>query len=111
MKTHDPFLRHLSGSFDRACVWCTLAFVFTVLAWTATWTRGLGLPPLDGLHILASAIAGRDTDRTVLTLLALCVSLGVATASLFSGWLFRRWQRRSQLDLLRVRGARWEGEQ
>jgi hypothetical protein len=111
MKTHDPFLRHLSGCVDRLCVWCTLAFAFTALAWAATWIRGLGLAPIDGLRVLASALTNRDTDRTALTLLALCILVGIATATLVSGWLFRRWQRRSELDLLRLRGARWENEQ
>lgn len=110
MRTHDPFLRHLSAAVDRTFVWAVLAVVLTALAWTATWERGLGLPALDGWRVLGMALLGRDTDRTALTLLALCVTLGMTGASVIGGWLFSRWRRRAELDVLRVRGARWEGD-
>lgn len=111
MRTHDAFLRHLLGAVDRALVWSVLAMVLSALAWTAAWERGLGLPVLDGLRVLGRALLGRETNRTALTLLVLCASLGIAGASLVGGWLFRRWQRRAELDVVRVRGARWEGDQ
>ena len=38
----------------------------------------------------------------------LCIALGIAEAGLVSGWLFRRWRRRAELDVTRLRGARWE---
>jgi hypothetical protein len=110
MKTHDPFLRHVFAALDRAAVWCVLAFVVTALAWTAAWEGGLGLPALDGWRMLALALSGRSADRTALTLLALCAALGLSTATVIGGWLFRRWQRRAQLDVLRLRGSRWEND-
>ena len=110
MKSHDPFLRHVFGALDRAAVWCMLAVVITALAWTATWERGLGLPALDGWRLLASALSGRGVDRTALTLLALCAALGLSAATVIGGWLFRRWQQRAQLDVLRLRGSRWEND-
>lgn len=110
MRTHDAFLRHLLGAVDRALVWAVLAVVLSALTWTAAWERGLGLPALDGLRVLGLALLGRETDRTALTLLALCVALGVTGATLVGGWLFRRWKRRAEVDLVRLRGARWEGE-
>ncbi|MBW0170712.1 MAG: hypothetical protein ACT6SF_00400 [Hydrogenophaga sp.] len=111
MRTQDAFLRHLLGSLDRAVVWTVLAVVLSALVWTAVWDRGLGLPVLDGWSVLGLAMLGRETDRTALTLLVLCVALGITGASLVGGSLFRRWHRRAQLDVARLRGARWEGEQ
>ena len=110
MKTHDPFLRHVFGAFDRAAVWCVLAVAITALAWTAAWERGLGLPALDGWRLLASALTGRGADRTALTLLALCAAFGLSGATVIGAWLFRRWQRRAQIDVLRLRGSRWEND-
>lgn len=110
MKTQDPFLRHLLAAVDRALVWTVLAVVLAALAWTVTWERGLGQPAIDGWRLLASVLLGRPVERTALTLLALCVALGVAGATLVGSWLFRRWRRRAELDVLRVRGARWEGD-
>ena len=111
MKTHDPFLRHLLAAVDRALVWTVLAVALTALVWTATWERGLGQPAIDGWRVLGLALLGKHTDRTALTLLALSAALGIAGASLVGGWLFRRWHRRADLDVLRLRGARWEGDQ
>ena len=108
MTTQDPFLRHLFSALDRAVVWVSLAVVLTALAWTAVWDRGLRLPVLDGWHVLGLALLGRETDRTALTLLVLCALVGVMGATLLGGWLFRRWQRRAELDVMRLRGARWE---
>jgi hypothetical protein len=110
MRTHDPFLRHLLGAVDRALVWAVLAVVLAALAWTVTWERGLGLPVLNGWRLLGLALLGRETDRTVLTLLVLCAAVGVLSASLLGVWLFRRWRRRAELDAARLRGARWEGD-
>ena len=110
MRTHDPFLRHLLAALDRTFVWTVLAIVLTALAWTAAWERGLGLPAQDGWRLLGQAILGQATDRTALTLLALCAALGMASASLVGSWLFRRWRRRAKLDVLRLRGSRWEGD-
>jgi len=110
MKTHDPFLRHLLGALDRVAVWCVLALVITALAWTAAWERGLGLPALDGWRLLVSALAGSNVDRTTLTLLGLCAAVGICGATVVGGSLFRRWQRRAQLDVLRLRGSRWESD-
>lgn len=110
MKTHDPFLRHVLSALDRAAVWCVLAVVITALAWTAACERGLGLPVLDGWRLLASALTSQGADRTALTLLALCAAIGLAGATVIGGWLFRRWQRRAQLDVLRLRGSRWEND-
>lgn len=110
MRTHDAFLRHLRGALDRALVWAVLAVVLSALTWTAAWERGLGLPVLDGLRVLGLALLGRETDRTALTLLVLCAALGVTGATLVGGWLFRRWQRRAELDVTRLRGARWESD-
>jgi len=110
MRTHDPFLRHLLSVLDRTFVWAVLTVVLTGLAWTATWERGLGLPVLDGWRVLASAVLGRETDRTTLTLLALCGAIGMAAATVIGGWLFRRWQRRAALNVVRLRGARWEND-
>lgn len=111
MRTHDAFLRHLLGAVDRALVWVVLAVVLSALTWTAAWERGLGLPTLDGWRVLGLALLGRETDRTALTLLVLCVLVGVMSATLLGGWLFRRWQRRAELDVVRLRGARWESDQ
>lgn len=111
MKTHDAFLRHLLGALDRILVWAVLAVALTALAWTTTWERGLGLPALDGWRVLGIALLGREVDRTALTLLVLCAALGIAGASLVGGWLFRRWQRRAELDVTRLRGTRWESDQ
>lgn len=111
MKTHDPFLRHLLAAVDRALVWTVLAVALTALVWTAIWERGLGQPAIDGWRVLGLALLGKYTDRTALTLLALSAALGIAGASMVGGWLFRRWHRRADLDVLRLRGARWEGDQ
>ncbi len=111
MKTHDPFLRHVSSALDRAVVWCVLSVVIAALAWTAAWERGLGLPALDGWRLLASTLAGRGVDRTAQTLLVLCAALGLLGATTISGWLFRRWKQSAQLDVLRLRGSRWENDQ
>lgn len=111
MRTHDPFLRHLLAAVDRCVVWTVLAIVITILAWTAAWERGLGIPALDGWQLLTGALLGRAIDRTALTMLVLCAGLGVTCATLVSGWMLRRWQRRAALDVLRLRGSRWESEQ
>jgi hypothetical protein len=95
---------------DRALVWAVLAVVLSALTWTAAWERGLGLRALDGWRVLGLTLLGRKTDRTALTLLVLCVLVGVMGATLVGGWLFRRWRRRAELDVLRLRGARWEGD-
>lgn len=110
MRTHDAFLRHLLGAFDRAMVWTVLAVVLSAVTWTAAWERGLGQPALDGWRLLGLALLGRETNRTALTLLVLCALAGVMGATLAGGWLFRRWRRRAELDVLRLRGARWEGD-
>jgi hypothetical protein len=110
MRTHDAFLRHLLGAVDRALVWAVLAIALSALTWTAAWERGLGLRALDGWRVLSLALLGRETDRTALTLLVLCVLVGVMGATLLGGWLFRRWQRRAEMDGVRLRGARWEGD-
>lgn len=110
MSTHDPFLRHLLSAVDRALVWVVLTVVLTALTWTAVWDRGLKLPVLDGWHVLGLVLLGREPDRTALTLLVLCALDGVMGAALVGGWMFRRWQRRAELDVLRLRGARWEGD-
>jgi hypothetical protein len=110
MKTHDAFLRHLLSAFDRAAVWTALAVVLSAVTWTAAWERGLGLRALDGWRVLGLALLGRETDRTALTLLVLCALVGVMGATLVGGWLFRRWQRRAELDVMRLRGARWESD-
>lgn len=110
MRTHDAFLRHLLSAVDRATVWTVLAVVLSALTWTAAWERGLGLPTLDGWRMLGLALLGRETDRTALTLLVLCCLVGVMGATLVGGWLLRRWRRRAELDVLRLRGARWEGD-
>lgn len=110
MRTHDAFLRHLLGAVDRVLVWAVLAVALSVLTWTAIWERGLGLPAMDGWRVLGLALVGRETDRTVLTLLVLCALLGVMGATLVGGSLFLRWKRRAELDVLRLRGARWEGD-
>lgn len=110
MRTHDAFLRHLLGAVDRALVWAALTVVLSALTWTAVWEWGLGLPALDGWRVLGLALLGRETDRTALTLLVLCALVGVMGATLVGGWLFRRWQRRAELDVMRLRGARWEGD-
>jgi hypothetical protein len=110
MKTHDAFLRHLFGAVDRAVVWTVLAVVLSAVTWTAAWERGLGLPALDGWRVLGLALLGRETDRTALTLLVLCTLVGGMGATLLGGSLFRRWQRRAELNVMRLRGARWEGD-
>lgn len=110
MRTNDAFLRHLLGAVDRAMVWAVLAIVFSALAWTAAWERGLGLPALDGWRLLGLALLGHETDRTALTLLVLCAALGITGATLVGSWLFRRWQRRAELNVTRLRGARWESD-
>lgn len=110
MRTHDAFLRHLLGAVDRAVVWAVLSIVLSALTWTAAWERGLGLRALDGWRVLGLALLGRETNRTALTLLVLCLLVGVMGATLLGGWLFRRWRRRAELDVLRLRGARWEGD-
>lgn len=110
MRTHDAFLRHLLGAVDRVLVWSVLAVVLSVLTWTAAWERGLGLRPLDGWRVLGLALLGRETDRTALTLLVLCALVGFMGATLVGGGLFRRWQHRAELDVVRLRGARWEGD-
>lgn len=110
MRTHDAFLRHLIGAVDRALVWTVLAVVLSALTWTAAWERGLGLPALDGWRVLGLALLGRNTDRTALTLLVLCTLVGFMGATLVGGWLFRRWRRRAEIDVVRLRGARWEGD-
>lgn len=65
---------------------------------------------MNGWRVLGLALLGRETDRTALTLLVLCALVGVMGATLVGGWLFRRWQRRAELDMVRLRGARWEGD-
>ena len=110
MKTHDAFLRHLLSAVDRAAVWTALAVVLSAVTWTAAWECGLGLRALDGWRVLGLVLLGRETDRTALTLLVLCALVGVMGATLVGGWLFRRWQRRAELDVMRLRGARWEGD-
>jgi len=110
MRTHDAFLRHLLGAVDRALVWAVLAIVMSALTWTVAWERGLGLRALDGWRVLGLSLLGRDTDRTALTLLALCGLVGVMGATLVGVWLFRRWKRRAELNVARLRGARWEGD-
>ncbi|MCA3069669.1 MAG: hypothetical protein ING90_16885 [Rhodocyclaceae bacterium] len=110
MKAHDAFLRHLLGAVDRATVWTVLAVVLSAVTWTAAWERGLGLPALDGWRVLGLALLGRETDRTALTLLVLCALVGVMGASVAGGWPFGRWQRRAELDVMRLRGARWEND-
>lgn len=110
MKTHDAFLRHLLGAVDRAVVWTVLAVVLFAVMWTAAWERGLGLPALDGWRVLGLALLGRESDRTAMTLLVLCALVGAMNATLVGGWLFRRWQRRAELDVMRLRGSRWEGD-
>ena len=111
MRTHDAFLRYLLGAADRALVWTVLAIVLSGLTWTAIWERGLGLPALDGWRVLGLALLGRTIDRTALTLLLLSTLVGVMGATLVGGWLFRRWRRRAELDVVRLRGARWDGDQ
>lgn len=111
MRTHDAFLRYALSAMDRAFVWGVLAVVLAAIAWTATWERGLGLPALDGWRVLGLALLGRGVDRTALTLLVLCAALGIAGASIVGGWLFRRWQRRAELDVTRLRGVRWKSDQ
>jgi hypothetical protein len=110
MKTHDAFLRHLFGAVDRAVVWTVLAVALSAVTWTAACERGLGLTALNGWRVLGLSLLGRETDRTALTLLVLCALVGVMGATLVAGWLFRRWQRRAELDVLRLRGARWEDD-
>jgi len=110
MRTHDAFLRHLLSAVDRALVWALLAVVLSAVTWTVAWERGLGFPALDGWRVLGLALLGRETDRIALTLLTLCAALGIAGATLVGGWLFRRWKRRAELDVMRLRGARWEGD-
>lgn len=110
MRTNDAFLRHLLAAVDRTLVWATLAVVLTALAWTATWVRGLGQPALDGWRVLGSMLLGRGADRTSMTLLVLCAAVGVTAATVIGGWLFSRWRMRAELDVVRLRGARWESE-
>lgn len=110
MRTHDPFLRHILAAVDRAMVWTALAVVLTALVWTAAWERGLGQPVIDGWRVLGLALLGKPIDRTALTLLAMSAALGIAGACLIGGWMFRRWQRRADVDTTRLRGARWEGD-
>ena len=110
MRTHDPFLRHMLAAVDRVMVWTVLAVVLTALVWTAAWERGLGLHVIDGWRVLGLALLGKTSDRTALTLLAMSAALGITGASLIGGWLFRRWQRRADVDTTRLRGARWEGD-
>ncbi|MDN3544039.1 hypothetical protein QWZ02_06225 [Kinneretia asaccharophila] len=111
MRTNDPFLRHILAAIDRALVWSILAVVLTALVWTAAWERGLGQPVIDGWRVLGLALLGKPIDRLALTLLAMSAALGIAGASLFGGWLFRRWKRRADVDTTRLRGARWESDQ
>lgn len=110
MRTHDAFLRHLLAAVDRALAWAMLAILLSALTWTATWERGLGLSVLDGWRVLGLALLGRDIDRTTLTLLMLCALVGVMGATLVGSWLLRRWRRRAELDAVRLRGTRWEGD-
>lgn len=113
MRTHDAFLRHLLSAVDRALVWAVLAIVLSALTWTTLWQRGLGLPALDGWRVLGLALLGRGTDcmALALTLLVLCALVGVMGATLVGGWLFSRWKRRAELNVTRLRGTRWEGDQ
>lgn len=110
MRTHDAFLRHLLSAVDRAVVWAVLSILLSALTWTAAWERGLGLRALDGWRVFGLVLLGRETDRTALTLLVLCALVGVMGATLMGDWLFRRWRRRAELDVLRLRGTRWEGD-
>ncbi|CAM3531655.1 ABC transporter permease [Bordetella sputigena] len=110
MRTHDAFLRHLLGAIDRARVWAVLAVVLSAVTWATVWALGLGLPALDGWRVLGLALLGRETNRTTLTLLVLCTLVGVMGATLVGGWLFRRWKRRAELDMRRLRGVRWEDD-
>jgi hypothetical protein len=111
MKTTDPFLRHLFGAVDRLAVWSILSLMFTALTWAAAWQRGLERPALDAWRALLALATAPAADRTAITLLALSAATGISTATLVGGWLFRRWQRRAQLDMVRIRGSRWEHEQ
>lgn len=111
MSTHDPFLRHVLAVIDRIAVWSVLAVSLTALIWTAAWERGLGQPAVDGWRALLTALITYDVDRLTLTLLVLCIGCGTTTATLLGSWLFRRWRNSAQLDQVRLRGARWEGEQ
>lgn len=110
MRTHDAFLRHLLSVVDRALVWAALSVMLSALTWAAAWERGLGLRALDGWRVLGLALLGRQPDRTAVTLLVLCIVVGVMGATVTGGWLFRRWQRRAELDVTRLRGTRWEGD-
>ncbi len=110
MKTHDAFLRHLLSLAERAFAWTVLALALFGLTWTAVFERGLGVRPLDAWRLLGLALLGQEIDRTALTLLTLCGLVGAMGATLVGGWMIRRWQRRSELDSLRLRGARWEGD-
>ncbi|WP_298924539.1 hypothetical protein [uncultured Ramlibacter sp.] len=111
MKTHDAFLRHLSGLRDRALAWFSLSIALTAATWSIAWDRGLHRPAVDGWVLLAAAWAGRTADRTALTLLSLCVAVGMLGATLISSWLFRRWLRRAQVAPMQLRGSRWEQDQ
>lgn len=111
MNTHDAFLRHLSGLLDRAIAWCTLSMVLSAATWSIAWDRGLHQPAVDGWLILAAIWAGKTPDRVALTLLALCIVIGMLGATLISIWLYRRWLGRVQLDTVQLRGSRLEGDQ
>ena len=109
MKTHDPFLRHLSSAVDRIVVWCVLAFVLSALAWSAACYRGLGLPALDAWRTLLALAAHGGVDRTATTVLVMAASIGMLGATIIGGYLFRRWKRQGRPDAP-LRGTRWEHE-
>ena len=105
MSTHDPFLRQWKNLFDRGVAWLMLSLVFAAVIWSIAWERGLQLPTRNGWMTLYSFLTGQYTDRTSLTLLALCATTGVLLATVVSGWLFRRWQRQGEHRVHHLRGS------